>query len=208
MWPPSNTTALTVGNNAVTAQYLGDSNYAGSTSAVNSFAVVLAATTTTVSASNASPAAFESVTLTAVVAVNSPGAGTATGTVEFFANGTSLGTATLSGGQASLSVVLPTAVNSITAQYSGSPDLQSSTSTPVTVAVGTPNEQWLNAVYLLEVGRAPTQAELTRGVNQLAKGVSRKKVVNGIANSPEATCIPGAERLSNYTWACNQPANR
>jgi trimeric autotransporter adhesin len=184
-----NTTGLTVGNNALTAQYLGDANYAGSTSAVNSMAVVLAATTTTVSASNASPAPFEAVTLTAVVAVNSPGAGTASGTVQFFADGTSLGTATLSGGQASLSVVLPIAVNSITAQYSGSSVLESSASTPVTVAVGTPNEQWLNAVYLLEVGRAPTQAELTRGVNQLAKGVSRKKVVNGIANSPEASAF-------------------
>ncbi len=183
------TTGLTVGNNAVTAQYLGDSNYTGSTSAVNSIAVVLAATTTTVSSSNTSPASSASVTLSAIVAVNSPGAGTATGTVEFFANGTSIGTATLNNGKAALSVVLPTAVNSITAQYSGSPDLQTSTSTPITVTVGTPNEQWLSAVYLLEVGRAPTQAELTRGINQLAKGVSRNKVVNGIANSPEATAF-------------------
>ena len=203
-----NTTALPVGNNAVTAQYLGDSNYSGSTSAVNSFAVVLAATTTTVSVSNSNPAAFESVTLTAVVAVTSPGAGTATGTVEFFANGTSLGTATLNNGQATLSVVLPIAVNSITAQYSGSSDLQTSTSTAVTVAVGTPNEQWLNQVYLLELGRAPTQAELTRRVNQLASGVSRKKIVNGIANSPEATVIHGAEQLSKSTWACNRPAKQ
>jgi hypothetical protein len=170
----------------VTAQYLGDSNYLGSTSAVNTFAVVLAATTTTVSVSNASQAAFESVTLKAVVAVSSPGAGTASGTVDFFANGSSLGTATLSGGQATLSIVLPAAINSITAQYSGSSLLQSSASTPVTVTVGTANEQWLNAVYLLEVGRAATQTELTQGVNQLARGSSRKKVVDGIANSPEA----------------------
>ena len=184
-----NTTALTVGNNSVTAQYLGDSNYAGSTSAVNTFAVVLATTTTTVSASNASPAPFESVTFTAIVAVNSPGAGTATGTVEFFANGTSLGTATLNNGQATLSVVPPVAINSITAQYSGSSDLQTSTSAPIAVAVGTPNAQWLNQVYLLELGRAPTQVELTRGLNQLAKGVSRGKVVNGIANSPEANAF-------------------
>ncbi len=199
------TTALTVGNNAVTANYLGDSNYAGSDSANNVLApgpvfvaVVLAETTTTVSVSNASPAAFASVTLTSSVAVNSPGAGSATGTVEFFANGTSLGTATLSDGKATLSVVLPTAVNSITAQYSGSSVLQSSTSTPITVAVGTPNQQWLNAVYLLEVGRAPTQAELTRGVNQLAKGISRGKVVNGIANSPEANAFLIQSNFERY----------
>ena len=53
-----NTTGLTVGNNAVTAQYLGDSNYSGSTSVVNSVAVVLATTTTTITVSNASPAAL------------------------------------------------------------------------------------------------------------------------------------------------------
>ena len=32
---------------------------------------------------------------------------------------------------------------------------------PVTVAVGTANEQWLNQVYLVELGRAPTQSEFT-----------------------------------------------
>ena len=202
-----NTTALPVGNNAVTAQYLGDSNYAGSTSAVNSFAVVLAATTTTLSVSSSNPAAFESVTLTAVVAVNSPGAGTATGTVEFFANGTSLGTATVSNGQATLSVVLPIAVNSITAQYSGSSDLQSSTSTAVTVAVGTANEQWLNQVYLIELGRAPTQAELTTGSTSLPRASLARRSSTAIANSPEANAFLVQSDFEN-TSACNQPPNR
>jgi trimeric autotransporter adhesin len=182
-----NTTALPVGSTAVTAQYLGDSNYSGSTSAVNAFAIVLAATTTSVSASNSHPAAFESITLTAAIAVTSPGAGTATGTVEFFANGVELGTAAVSNGVASLSVVPPVAINSITAQYLGSSNLQTSTSTAVTVTVGTANEQWLNQVYLVELGRSPTQAELNKGIRQLARGVSRKKLVTGIANSPEAT---------------------
>ena len=68
-----NTTALAVGNNSVTAQYLGDTNYSGSTSAVNLAAVVLAATTTTLSPlSNTRPAPFEKVTLTASVAIVSP----------------------------------------------------------------------------------------------------------------------------------------
>ena len=42
-----NTAAITVGNNSLTAQYLGDGNYSGSTSAVNLAAIVLAPTTTT-----------------------------------------------------------------------------------------------------------------------------------------------------------------
>jgi trimeric autotransporter adhesin len=182
-----NTTALSVGSDAVTAQYLGDGNYTGSTSLVNSIPVVLAATTTTLSVSNTTPAAFQSVTFTAAVTVTSPGAGTATGTVEFFANGTELGVATISGGVASLTIVPPVAINSITAQYLGSPTLESSTSTAVKVTVGTANQQWLTQVYLIELGRAPTQAELTRNLSQLAKGVSRKKIVTAIANSAEAT---------------------
>ena len=182
-----NTTALVVGSNSVTAQYLGDANYAGSTSAVNSIPVVLAATTTTLSVSNATPAAFQSVTLTAAVAVTGPGSGTATGTVEFFADGIELGMATLSGGVASLKIVPPVAINSVTAQYLGSSSLEGSTSTAVTVTVGTANQQWLNQVYLIELGRAPTQGELTRNLSQLAKGVSRKKLVTAIANSAEAT---------------------
>ncbi len=190
-----NTTALPIGTTAVTAQYLGDSNYSGSTSAVDAFAIVLAASTTSISASSVNPAAFQSVTLTADVAVASPGAGTATGTVEFFANGTDLGTAALKNGVASLSVVPPVAINSITAQYLGSANLQTSTSTAITVRVGTANEQWLNQVYLVELGRAPTHAELTSDVGQLGRGASRKAIVTRIANSAEATAYMVQERL-------------
>ena len=53
-----NTTALPVGTTSVTAQYLGDTNYSGSTSAVNAFAIVLAGTTTTLTVSSTNPAAI------------------------------------------------------------------------------------------------------------------------------------------------------
>ena len=202
-----NTTALPVGTTDVTAQYLGDSNYSGSTSAADAFAIVLAATTTSVSASSSHPAAFASITLTADVAVTSPGAGTVTGTVEFFANGVELGIATVTNGVASLSVVPPVAINSITAQYLGSSDLQTSTSPAITVTVGTANELWLNQVYLVELGRAPTQAELNKDTRQLARGVSRKKLVTGIANSPEATAT-WCRASSSNTLACNQPPRK
>ncbi len=182
-----NTTALAVGNNSVTAQYLGDTNYAGSTSPVTLAAIVLAPTTTTLAPlSNTSPAPFEKVTLTASVAIVSPGAGTLTGQVTFFANGSSLGTANVSGGQATLSVALPIANDSITAQYVNDPNFQSSTSNAVTAVVGTPNQQWLNSVSLLEFNRAPTPAELARWDKLLAHGVSRKQVVTAISQTPEA----------------------
>ena len=181
------TSALAVGNNSITAQYLGDANYAGSTSAVDLAAIVLAPTTTTLAPlSNTSPAPLEPVTLTATVAVVSPGAGTLSGQVTFFANGASLGTAPVSGGTATLSIALPIANDSITAQYSNDPNFQNSTSNAVTAVVGTANQQWLNSVSQLEFERAPTPAELTRWDNWLAHGVSRKQVVTAISSTPEA----------------------
>jgi trimeric autotransporter adhesin len=185
-----NTTALVVGNNSVTAQYLGDANYAGSTSAVNLAAIVLAATTTTLAPlPNTRLTPFENVTLTATVAIVSPGAGTLSGHVTFFANGTSLGTANVSGGKATLSVALPIANDSITAQYSNDPNFQSSTSTAVTAVVGTRNQQWLNSVSFLELNRAPTRAELARWSGLLDHGVSRKQVTNAISLTPEAKTL-------------------
>jgi hypothetical protein len=108
------------------------------------------------------------------------------GQVTFFANGTSLGTANVSGGQATLSVALPIANDTITAQYSNDPNFQSSTSNAVTAVVGTANQQWLNSVSFLELNRAPTSAELTRWDKWLAHGVSRKQVVTAISHTPEA----------------------
>ena len=105
--------------------------------------------------------------------------------MTFFANGSSLGTANVSGGQATLSVALPIANDSITAQYGNDPNFQTSTSNAVTAVVGTANQQWLNSVSLLELGRAPTSAELTRWDKWLAHGVSRKQVVTAISQTPE-----------------------
>ena len=190
-----NTTALTVGQNSVTAQYLGDSNYTGSTSAANAIPVVLAATTTTVSSSTSNPAAFQSITLTATVAVTGPGSGTATGTVEFFANGADIGTASLSGGVATLSVVPPLAINSITAEYLGSSNFESSTSTAITVTVGTGKQQWLNQVYLIELGRAPTQSEVAKAVAKLDKGVSRKAITTATCQQPGRNSMARYERF-------------
>ena len=101
--------------------------------------------------------------------------------MTFFANGSSLGTANVSGGKATLSVALPIANDSITAQYANDPNFQNSTSNAVTAVVGTANQQWLNSVSLLEFNRAPTPAELARWDKWLAHGVSRKQVVTVIS---------------------------
>ena len=149
-------------------------------------AVVLAATTTTVSVSDTNPALFETVTITAAVAVISPGAGTPTGTVQFFNNGTSLGTAAVSNGQASISVVLPINSNAITAQYSGDSTSRAARRRPSRSLAGTANEMWLNQVYLILLGRAPTASEYSYWDTQFADERSAKTIVSAISASPEA----------------------
>jgi hypothetical protein len=127
------TAALVLGNNAVTAQYRGDTDFNASTSPVFNQSVTQA-TTTTVS-SSPSPSVFgQPVTFTANV---SSTGGTPTGTVQFFNNGTSLlGSGTLSGGVATFTTSsLATGFSHITAGYLGDSTFSPSTSASITQAV-------------------------------------------------------------------------
>jgi len=124
------TAGLSVSTHLITVVYGSDSNFLGSTSPALSQAVNQAASSPTV-ASTANPSVFgQSVTFTATVAAASPGAGTPTGTVQFFDGATSLGAPVpLSGGSASLTTSsLLAAGHTIHAVYSGdSNDMGSST---------------------------------------------------------------------------------
>ena len=75
-------------------------------------------------------------TLTATVAAVSPGAGTPTGSVEFFSGTTDLGPGTLDDGVATLTTsALTTADTALTATYGGDSNFTSSTSPAVSVDV-------------------------------------------------------------------------
>ncbi len=130
------TTALPVGADSVTAHYLGDSNFAPSTSSPTTVTVSQSSTTTALTATpNPSPFG-QSVTLTATISAVSPGAGTPTGTVEFFSGATSLGTATLSSGTATLqSTTIPTGTDTLTAKYKGDTNFAASTSPGVSQTI-------------------------------------------------------------------------
>ncbi len=106
---------LTISGQPFTISYTGGAN--GDDVVLTS----LVASTATVSASSTSVVSGEPVTLTATVAsADSSDTDTPSGTVEFLNGSTSLGTATLSGGTASLlGVVLPVGTDSVTAQYLG-----------------------------------------------------------------------------------------
>ena len=106
------------------------SNYAGS---FGSFThnVIKADTTATVSSSG-NPTVFgQSVTFTATVNVTAPGAGTPTGTVTFYDNGVSIGTGSVTSGQATLTTSsLAVGTHPITVVYGGDGNFNASPTSP------------------------------------------------------------------------------
>jgi hypothetical protein len=126
------TSSLAVGSHSITAQYAGNSNFAGSTSPALMQTVNNKANTTTTLTSSANPSnPGQTVTFTATVSPSG-----ATGTVQFFDGSQSLGTSTLSSGTATLSTSgLSQGKHSITARYSGDANDNASTSAVLTQSV-------------------------------------------------------------------------
>ncbi|HLJ95832.1 MAG TPA: Ig-like domain repeat protein [Gemmataceae bacterium] len=117
------TSSLTVGSHTITASYSGDSNFLAGTASLAQ-AVAHAKTSTTV-VSTGSSASGQSVTFTATIAVQNPGAGTPTGTVQFQIDGTNAGSpvgVSTTGGvttAAFTTAALAVGTHTITATYSG-----------------------------------------------------------------------------------------
>jgi hypothetical protein len=127
---------LTTGTHSITAQYLGNFNFAGQSASVSQGIGQVSTVTGLTAAPN--PATFgDSVTLTALVAASPATAGAPTGSVTFLDGTTVLGTAALASvsghQQATLTVPgLSAGTHSLKATYSGSTTFAGSTS--VTVA--------------------------------------------------------------------------
>ena len=134
-----NYSGLAVGTHSnITATYSGDTSYNTSTSSAITHTVNKANTTTTITSDNPDPSAFgQSVAFTASVAASAPGSGTPTGNVEFFNGATSLGTAALSGGSATLnySGLAAGTYSNITAQYLGDTNFNTSNSAAISHTV-------------------------------------------------------------------------
>lgn len=125
------TSALPLGTSSITAVYAGDTNFVSSTSSPVSQVVNMAATTVAVVPSPNPSTAGQPLTLTAMVSVTAPGAGTPTGTVTFFDGPTSLGTGTLTSNDLAVLVTssLAAGTHSITATYGGDANFSPSGST-------------------------------------------------------------------------------
>jgi Big-like domain-containing protein len=117
------TASLSVGSHTVVATYSGDTNFSGSSDTITQ-TVDRAATSTDVT-SSVNPSVFgQTVTFDVTVSVTPPGAGTPSGTVQFFDGSTLLDSEPLAGvanaGTASFSTLaLSVGTHAITAVYSG-----------------------------------------------------------------------------------------
>jgi len=131
------TTEIPAGTNTLTVHYQGDTNFQASTSPGLAQTVSPTAPTTTALTTSASSITFgESITLTATIAKGDSTSGSPTGSVQFFSGTTSLGTATLTDGVATLSTTsLPAGSDSVTARYLGDSTFAPSTSSVSTVTV-------------------------------------------------------------------------
>ena len=116
----SNTAGLTVGGHTLFARYLGNSSFLPSTSANVPVTVNRAATTISLESSPNPSARKQVVTITATVAAVAPGAGTATGQVQFLDGKKKLGAAALVNGVATLQVAFNNmGGHDLTASYAG-----------------------------------------------------------------------------------------
>ena len=88
-------------SDSISAIYNGDTDFLTSTSASVNQTVATASTSLAVSSSNLNAVYGDKPVYTATINVTGPGAGSPSGTVTFYSNGTALGTAALNGsGQA------------------------------------------------------------------------------------------------------------
>jgi Bacterial Ig-like domain (group 3) len=127
------TAALAVGTHSLTAVFTSTAGTTGSTSAATSYVINAAPvnTTTTLASSPAAPTTADVVTLTATV-----GPAGATGTVAFMEGATTVGSAAVSGGSASISLTgLTAGTHSYTAAFTGTGVYQNSTAAATTVTV-------------------------------------------------------------------------
>ena len=116
---PAGVPAFIGANNTVLAMYSGDADFVFSQGGAIQTMNQGATATSVVAAPNPSQTG-ESVTMTATVAAVSPAVGTPAGNVEFFDGTTSLGVASLTSGQASISTsALAIGSHSLTAVYAG-----------------------------------------------------------------------------------------
>jgi len=130
------TSALTLGQDSISATYEGDADFSTSTSPALDQVVGQSSTNTTLISPVNPGVSGQSLTFTAEVAAGLPSTGTPTGSVTFKDGTTTLGITDLTAGIATFSTsALAVGASSITAVYGGDANFTASTSAPVNQGV-------------------------------------------------------------------------
>jgi hypothetical protein len=170
------------GSYAVTATYSGDSNNSASTSAATAVTISPAVSATTLQAPSGGNVNGQ-ITLKATVSGNGP-----TGSVSFSAGSTSLGTATLTSGVATLQTSFAAAGSfSVTATYKGDLNNAASTSSAATIVIAAPD---------FTISATPASGTITPG--QTATFTFTVSPVGGYAGTVSFSCgtLPGQAACS------------
>jgi len=175
------TTTLAAGTYSITATYTGDANNGSNTSSPTSLTISLATTATAITVTPDPALVGAAITITAKVTGNG---GTPTGSVNFVANGTTLNTATLTGGTASFTTsTLAPGTYTITASYLGDAADSPSTSTSISEGVGLiPTSTSLGSSV---TAGTPPQVVLVATVLNNGAGVPPTGAVSFMSNTTE-----------------------
>lgn len=198
---------LAAGSYTLGARYVATTSYQASTATNKVMAVALGPTTTTVAANPASIRLGESTTISATVSAIH---GTPSGTVEFRADGTLLGTRTLNNGTASLSTsALTLGSHTITVNYLGSTDHAASSgslgaalsvlpATTTLVASATPAPSVFGQPVTLRATASAAVGTPAGDVIFTVDGVAQPAatMVNGVATLPVSGLEPGIHTVS------------
>jgi uncharacterized repeat protein (TIGR01451 family) len=213
------TASLPVGSHVVTATYGGDGSFVTSSDSLTQTVGQAGTTTTLTSAPNAS-AFGQSVTFTATVTVNAPGAGTPSGVITFTTGASEYATALSANGVATVTTAsLPVGSHVVTATYGGDGSFVGSLITityvvarsavavaftpapnPATYGQAVSVAVTVTALHILPAGELSVQRPLgPGGVVTLYDGVdavTAAVVVNGVATASWPLPATGAHTLT------------
>lgn len=191
------TSSLPLGSDSITATYSGASGFDSSTSSAVTVTVAsgVVSTSTKLAASASTITQNSPVTLTAAV-TQSTGTTTPTGTVTFYNGATTLGSAALNAGIASISTSsLPTGTDSISAAYSGAVAFNASSSNVVTVTVNAPPPSSVSTTTSLTVSAATVAQGTPVTIMATVKPASGTTLPGGTVTFTNGGAVLGTAQL-------------
>jgi hypothetical protein len=208
--------SLSAGSHSINASYGGDANFTASYNTLSQ--QVNQASTATSIVSSINPSVFgQPVIFTATVNVTAPGAGTPTGTVQFFDGATLIGSGSLLGGIASSPAIssLSAGSHSINASYGGDANFsasynntltqqvnQASTATSIVSSIN-PSVFGQPVTFTAIVNATAPGAGTPTGAVQFFDGatlIGSGSLTGGIASSPAISSLSVGSHLINASY--------